>query len=69
MAVPVSFDKGFSAGQPSRLFSHPAFTDMTDPDYDVSGDGQRILVPERVGEQERVIHVVENWLAGFRKDR
>jgi eukaryotic-like serine/threonine-protein kinase len=68
MAVPVSFVGGFSAGQPSRLFSHPAFSTTTDANYDVSPDGQRIVLPERVGEQERVIHVVQNWLAGFRKN-
>jgi Tol biopolymer transport system component/DNA-binding winged helix-turn-helix (wHTH) protein len=67
IAVPVSFAGGFSAGTPKRLFSHPAFTDQSNPHYDVSPDGQQIILPERVGEQERVIHVLQNWLAGFRK--
>jgi serine/threonine-protein kinase len=68
IAVPVNFSGGFSAGQASRLFSDPRFATVTDPNYDVSADGQRIIMPERVGDQERVIHVVQSWLAGFRKN-
>jgi eukaryotic-like serine/threonine-protein kinase len=66
MSVPVSFTGGFKLGSSKRLFSHPAFNDPSDPNYDVSSDGQKFILPERVGEQERVIHVVQNWFAGFR---
>jgi Tol biopolymer transport system component/DNA-binding winged helix-turn-helix (wHTH) protein len=69
VAVPVRTEPEFSAGPPQRLFSHAALTQwLIDANYDVSGDGQRILLPERVGAQgrERRIHVVQNWFAEFR---
>jgi dipeptidyl aminopeptidase/acylaminoacyl peptidase len=65
IAVPVNLDGGFTVGTPIRLFSHPMFNRFTDPNYDVVPDGQRIIVPERIGEQERVIHVLQNWSVGF----
>jgi eukaryotic-like serine/threonine-protein kinase len=67
MAVPVGSKRSLTVGSPKRLFSHPAFNGRSDAQYDVSPDGQRIILPERVGEQERVIHVVQNWIAGLRK--
>jgi Tol biopolymer transport system component/DNA-binding winged helix-turn-helix (wHTH) protein len=66
MAVPVRTGSDFEAGLPSRLFSHPAFTTWIDPNYDVSADGRRFILPDRVGAQQPVIHVVQNWLAAFR---
>ena len=69
IAVPVSTNPRFTAGLPSRLFSHPGFLNWPDANYDVTADGQRIIVPERVGEQERMIHVVQNWSAEFRDRR
>jgi hypothetical protein len=69
IAVPVSTTGGFTAGPPGRLFSHPGFANWSDPNYDVAADGQRIILPERVGEQERMIHVVLNWSAEFRDRR
>jgi hypothetical protein len=72
VAVPVRTDPQFAAGPATRLFSHPALTNQansTEPNYDVSADGQRILLPERVGGQERMIHVVQNWFAEFRDQK
>jgi Tol biopolymer transport system component/DNA-binding winged helix-turn-helix (wHTH) protein len=66
MAVPVRTGSDFEAGSPSRLFSHPAFTTWSDANYDVSADGRRFILPDRVGAQQPVIHVVQNWLAAFR---
>ena len=66
VAVPVRTAPEFTAGPPKRLFSHAAFTATTDPNYDVSADGQRILLPETVEGRERMIHVVQNWFAAFR---
>ncbi|MCP5110738.1 MAG: hypothetical protein GY953_07890 [bacterium] len=60
MAVPVSTQPSFSMGTPARLF---ALSDS----FDVSSDGQRFLVAERVeNAPRRTIRVVENWFAEFR---
>lgn len=67
LAVPISLDRAGAAAQPVRLFSHPAFTGLMDANYDVSADGKRVIVPERVGDQERFIHVIQNWLVGIDK--
>jgi eukaryotic-like serine/threonine-protein kinase len=64
-AVPVRTEPEFAAGPPLQLFSHSAFAVWADPNYDVSTDGERILVPERVGGRQRLIHVVQNWYAEF----
>jgi len=66
MAVRVRIGSDFEAGLPNRLFSHPAFTTWGDPNFDVSADGRRFILPDRVGAQQPVIHVVQNWLAAFR---
>jgi Tol biopolymer transport system component len=66
--VPVQTGPGFRPDAPSRLFSHPAFVFqllVSEPNYDVAPDGERFLIPERVG-GDRKIHVVQNWLAAFR---
>jgi eukaryotic-like serine/threonine-protein kinase len=65
VAVPVRTTPEFAAGPAIRLFSHAAFTALTDPNYDVSADGQRILLPETVESHERMIHVVQNWSTAF----
>jgi len=68
VAVPVRIVPEFAAGPGTRLFSHPAFTNQNEPNYDVSADGRRILLPDRMGGQngERIIRVVQNWFAEFR---
>ncbi len=69
-AVPVKTSPEFSAGPAVRLFAHPSFGRVgLDPHYDVSADRQRILLPETVGGNERLIHVVQNWLGEFRDPR
>jgi eukaryotic-like serine/threonine-protein kinase len=68
IAVSVHARPEFEPGPATRLFSHTAFTIWQDPNYDVSADGQRILLPESVG-GERMIHVVQNWFAEFRDQR
>lgn len=70
VAAEVRLSPGFEAGPATRLFAHSAFnSSWTDANYDVSPDGRRVLVSERVGGQEPVIHVVQNWLAGFQSRR
>jgi Tol biopolymer transport system component/DNA-binding winged helix-turn-helix (wHTH) protein len=68
VSVPVRTVPTFEPGRPARLFSHPSFTHWVDPNYDVSADGQRILLPETAGTEgsERLIRVVQNWFAEFR---
>jgi dipeptidyl aminopeptidase/acylaminoacyl peptidase len=68
VAVPVRSEPEFAAGTPVRLFAHAAFTRWTDPNYDVSSDGQRVLVAESLGGRGRTrkIQVVQNWFAEFR---
>ena len=71
MSVPVRTTPEFSAQAPVPLFSHPGFGSWWDPNYDVSRDGERILLPEYFTEQgrEQLIHVVQNWIAEFRNRR
>jgi Tol biopolymer transport system component len=65
--VPVQTGPDFRLGAPSHLFSNPAFHEpYADAHYDVAPDGERFLVPKRLG-GERKIHVVQNWFAAFRK--
>jgi Tol biopolymer transport system component len=68
VAVPVRTEPEFAAGTPVRLFAHAAFTRWTDANYDVSSDGQRVLVAESLGGRgrPRKIQVVQNWFAEFR---
>ena len=69
MAVPVRTFPDFSMGAAIRLFAHAGLnTSRWDPNYDVTADGARFLIPERVEAQgsEQMIRVVENWFAEFR---
>jgi Tol biopolymer transport system component len=69
IGVPLQPGPEFRPGAPSRLFSIPAFAFQPlafEANYDVAPDGERFLIPERVG-GERKIHVVQNWFGAFRK--
>jgi len=68
ISVAMRTQPDLSIGRATRLFAHSAFAVSRDANYDVSPDGQRFLVPERVGAQgnERMIRVVQNWFAEFR---
>ena len=74
MAVSVSTEGEFSAGSPTELFEHAGLRPVLNyPNYDVSLDGQRFILPEPVGYDETeapqsTIRVVPNWYAEF-KDR
>ena len=69
MTVSVSLSPRFSASAPEPLFRHSGLA-KPEPEqmYDVSADGQRFLVVETLGKlaEPPVIHVVQNWFAGFR---
>ena len=71
MSVPVRGRGGFSADLPKPLFDSAGLRAGIDlvPQYDVSDDGQRILLVEPVGDdagKPRSIHVVQNWFAEFK---
>ncbi|MCP5110052.1 MAG: hypothetical protein GY953_04380 [bacterium] len=59
----------FSVVTATRLFESRGFGDAGSHYYDVSADGQRILVPEPIHAEGRepVIQVVENWYEEFRE--
>ena len=71
MSVPVSDSGGFSAGLPRPLFDNAGLLAGAGlkPQYDVTDDGQKFVLVERVGDETakpRSIHVVQNWFAEFR---
>ena len=74
MVVAVSTEGEFSPGSPKALFEHPGLRNsFNPPNYDISLDGQRFILPEPVGYDETkapqtTIRVVLNWFAEF-KDR
>lgn len=66
-SVPAQTAPEFRPGTPSRLFPTSAAQGLwTEPNYDVMANGAGFLIPEQMG-GERKIHVVQNWLAAFRK--
>lgn len=71
MSVPVRTTPDFSAAAPVPLFAHAGFGNWWDANYDVSADGERFLLPQRVAGpgKERLIHVVQNWFEEFRNRR
>ncbi len=69
--VDVTTEPAFSAGSPVRLFQDNRLTlRSNNPRYDVTADGQRIIMSERIAEQSRrpaaSIRIVENWYEEFR---
>ena len=68
MAVPVTTDPVFSAGNAEPLFSDPGLSFGTGfCSYDVTSDGQRIVMAERLqSDSPPVIRVVRNWHEEFR---
>ncbi len=72
MAVSVSTERGFTLGQPQRLFESDdliARQNPTVPEYDVSSDGQRFIMVTPVQDEEAEpaqIRIVENWYEEFR---
>ncbi len=67
MAVQVSTAPEFSAGSPQRLFTEEGLFAGRGQTYDVTPDGQRIVVVEgRQTPWPREIQVVQNWFEEFR---
>jgi hypothetical protein len=69
IGVSVKTMPHFEVRATTRLFSHAGFGEALDPNYDVSADGQKIILPEKGGSEEPMIRVVQNWLAEFREQR
>ena len=67
MAVNVTTQPAFSAGTPAMLFEKRSLvTPGQSPNYDISADGKRFVIPDRLNEQPLLIHVVHNWYEEFR---
>jgi Tol biopolymer transport system component len=71
MAVDITTQSGFAAGNPRTLFEgryEPA--PITNPNYDVSPDGQRFLMVKPVEREQAVptqINVVLNWFEELKR--
>jgi hypothetical protein len=66
VAVQVRTAPDFAPGAGARLFENATLARLErEPHYDVSADRQRILMPETVGGNDILIHVVQNWLAEY----
>ena len=67
MAVSVITLPTFSLGKPAPLFSRSHLTDLNYPQYDVTSDGKRFIVRERLANEKPLgVHVVHNWFEEFR---
>ena len=70
MAVSVTTQPAFSPGTPAPLFSRRHLTDLNHPQYDVTSDGQRFILRDRLAnEKPLAVHVVHNWFEEFRGQR
>ncbi len=68
-AVSVDTSATFSARSRTPLFEHPSLTNPFYPQYDISADGQRFIIPtpvEDAPESKPMIRVVQNWAEEFR---
>ena len=75
MVVAVSTEGEFSPGSPTELFEHAGLRRIINyPNYDVSLDGQRFILPEPVAYDateapQATIRVVLNWYAEFKEQQ
>ena len=66
MAVPVTTDGPFEAGNPSPLENPSLFLGGPMRTFDVSADGRRILVVRSVEAGDAQLNVVLNWTGRLR---
>ena len=65
MAVNVTTEPAFSPRPLARLFERRSVRSLF-PQYNVSADGKRFVILDRVtGEPRLSIHVVHNWFEEF----
>ena len=70
VAVAVAPGPTFSARSKEYLFEHPMLAWIHMPQYDVSADGQRFIIPTPVEDApgaQKMIRVVQNWAEEFRE--
>jgi hypothetical protein len=69
MAVDVDTKAGFSASKPRMLFEGPYLPGGAFPFYDVSPDGQRLLMLKPVESQTALtqINVALNWFEELKR--
>jgi hypothetical protein len=70
MAVDITTEPAFAAGQPVELFKSEFFTDGTSRKFDVTPDGQRFLMLRQEHlERETVteLRVVLNWFEELKR--
>jgi eukaryotic-like serine/threonine-protein kinase len=71
MAVDIATQPVFAAGKPRMLFQGPYLpTPLTNPNYDVSQDGQRFLMlkpSESTGAAPTQINIVLNWFEELKR--
>ena len=68
-AVSVDTSATFSARSRTPLFEHPNLSNPYYPQYDISADGQRFIIPTPVEDApgaKPMIRVVQNWAEEFR---
>ena len=64
MVAAVPTENGFAVTSTEALFQHWSLGRPGSAMYDVSADGERILVVENVGDDvdaQPSIHVIQNW--------
>ena len=69
IAVSVDTSETFSVRSRTPLFEHPSLTNPWYPQYDISADGQRFIIPTAVEDDpdaKPMIRVVMNWAEEFR---
>jgi serine/threonine-protein kinase len=60
----IGLEPELSIGAPQLVFEVPGFVDTVGRSYDISRDGQRLLVLRSVNEPTRTkLHLVHNWFA------
>ena len=72
VAVAVAPGPTFSARSKEYLFEHPMFAWPYMPQYDVSPDGKRFIIPTPVEadpDAKPMIRVVQNWVEEFREHK
>ena len=72
IAVSVNTSETFSVRSRTPLFEHPSLTNAFYPQYDISADGQRFIIPTPVETDPHakpMIRVVQNWAEEFRDRR
>jgi serine/threonine-protein kinase len=66
ISVPVSSGSSFAAGRPTRLFDYAPNTGRLGPDYDLNGDGARLLVIRPAAEtpaSRAQLVLIQNWIS------